>query len=207
VYDLGEIAVTKRGRLPHWQAKHAIYFVTWHLAEALPASVIARLRAERDAEYKRIVSTRGSLTWAERRSIEVALIDECQRFLDAQPGVLGDHRAAQIVHDSLLHFDGERYFLYAWCVMPSHVHVVFSATDGHKLSEIQHSLKGFTSREINKLLGRSGQLWQPEAFDRCIRDAEEFKRTVEYVVNNPVKAALRDWPFVQTYPDRIATVI
>jgi len=91
--------------------------------------------------------------------------------------------------------------------MPNHVHVVLSHLPGFDTSGILHSLKGFTSKEINKLVGRSGTLWQAESYDRCIRDSEELQRTIDYVLGNPIAAGLQDWPFVKSYPERIDDVL
>jgi REP element-mobilizing transposase RayT len=61
------------------------------------------------------------------------------------------------------------------------------------------SFKSLTSHKANKLLRRKGQFWMPDYFDRYIRNAEHFKKTVRYIENNPVKAGLckhpQDWPF------------
>ena len=208
-YDLGGVKVKKRLRLPHWQADHAIYFVTWHLFDALPAEVLARLRAERDAEREQISRMRGNVTLPEQRMLDAALTEACERFLDQHAGecILRDRRAAQVVASSLMHFDGIRYLLYAWCVMPNHVHLVLSCLGEFDISSILHSLKGFTSKEINKILHRSGTLWQAERFDRCIRDSQELERTIAYVLGNPAAAGLQDWPFTGTHPDRIAAAM
>jgi REP element-mobilizing transposase RayT len=208
-YDLGRLEIKKRNRLPHWHAEHAIYFITWCLADAIPAPVLMRLRAERDAEYERVVRLRGSVTIPEKKMMDAALTDALERFLDQHHGecLLRDHRAARIVADSLKHFDGERYNLFAWSVMPNHVHVVLSCQTGFDTSSILHSLKGFTSKEVNKLLGRSGTRWQAESYDRCIRDSDELQRTVDYVLGNPIAAGLQDWPFVASNPTLIGEAL
>ena len=204
-YELTRLNIKKRNRLPHWHAEHAIYFITWCLIDAIPAHVLMRLRAERDAEQERVLRLRGSVTIPEKKIMDAALTDALERFLDKHDGecLLRDQRAATIVANSLRHFDGERYGLYAWCVMPNHVHVVFSCMAGFNTSSILHSLKGFTSKEINKLLGRSGTRWQAESYDRCIRDSEELQRTVDYVLGNPIASGLQDWPFVASDAARI----
>ena len=204
-YDLGVVKVQKRARLPHWHAELAVYFITWHLADALPSEVMARFRGERDAERANICRIRGTTTIAEQRMLDAALIDACERFLDQHNGecLLRDRRAAQIVADSLMFFDRVRYQLYAWCVMPNHVHIVFSCMNGFNISSILHSLKGFTSKEINKILGRKGTLWQAESFDRCIRDSKELENTINYVLGNPIAAGIENWPFVGTNPQAI----
>ena len=63
-----------------------------------------------------------------------------------------------------------------------------------------HSIKSFTSSEANQMLNRSGRFWQKEYFDRYIRNARQFAKTISYIENNPVKANLcakaEDWPLV-----------
>ncbi len=80
--------------------------------------------------------------------------------------------------------------------MPNHVHAVMKLAEGSNLSDVLHSLKSFTSRKVNNLLDRSGPFWQAETFDRLIRDERELDRTIRYVLNNPIKAGLRDWRWV-----------
>jgi REP element-mobilizing transposase RayT len=73
-----------------------------------------------------------------------------------------------------LHFDGQRYRLLAWVVMPNHVHVLIETMTGHTLAAVLHSWKSYTAKEANRLLGRTGDFWQPEYFDRFIRDDRHF---------------------------------
>ena len=104
-----------------------------------------------------------------------------------------------MVQDSLLKFDGSRYHLFSWVVMPNHVHCLMTRFEEYELSAILHSLKSFTAHEANKTLRREGQFWIEDYFDRYIRNAEHFEKTVKYIENNPVKAGLclrpEDWPY------------
>ncbi len=83
--------------------------------------------------------------------------------------------------------------------MPNHLHFLLTRLENLKLWKIMQSLKSYTSHESNKVLGRTGQFWIEDYFDRFIRDGEHFRRTVKYIENNPVKARLckkpEDWPF------------
>ena len=83
--------------------------------------------------------------------------------------------------------------------MPNHVHILLRPNEGVSLSTIMKSIKSVSSHKINKLLGRSGPVWQPDYFDRYIRDAEHYTKALNYIDNNPVKAGLctvpSDWPF------------
>lgn len=102
-----------------------------------------------------------------------------------------------------LHFrDGKVYELIAYCIMPNHIHIIFTPLQESKdkyysLSKIMHSLKRHTAREANLFLGRSGAFWQHENYDHFVRDDAELERIVKYVLYNPVKANLvkeqSDW--------------
>jgi REP element-mobilizing transposase RayT len=108
-----------------------------------------------------------------------------QRFLEAP-------EAARAVEDTLLHFDGDRYRLLAWCIMPNHVHAVAEQIEGWPLASIVHSWKSFSANTVNRALGRSGALWLREYFDRYMRDDHHLLSTMFYVEQNPVEAGLVD---------------
>jgi REP element-mobilizing transposase RayT len=95
-----------------------------------------------------------------------------------------------LVEESLLHFDGARYRLHAWVVMPNHVHVVMTPLANISVSRIVFAWKSFTANRANTLLGRQGAFWQKDYFDRFIRDERHFQAAVNYVEHNPVVAGL-----------------
>ncbi len=114
-------------------------------------------------------------------------------------GLLARPEIGALVQQALRHFDGNRYFLHAWCVMPNHVHVLVTPLKGFSLSSLVHSWKSFTAKAINSALGREGTVWFEEYFDRAIRDEAHFSAAKDYIEDNPVKAGLcaapGDWPF------------
>jgi REP element-mobilizing transposase RayT len=169
----------------------ATYSVTFRLGDSLPQALHAQIEFERKDILKTAQQQGRDLTEAE----EVRLADLHRRFdeaLDAGYGAcyLARPEVAEPVYKALRYFDGERYKLVAACVMPNHVHAVFAPSHGYGLENILHSWKSFTSKEANKSLGRTGQFWEREYFDRLVRDAEELERTVRYVIENPAKAGL-----------------
>jgi len=99
---------------------------------------------------------------------------------------LSEPKCAESVEQALLHFDGERYRLLAWCVVPNHVHVVVEQIPG--LSKVAHAWKSFTAHEINRILGRNGAVWMREYFDRFMRDNDHLSTTIAYVEQNPASA-------------------
>jgi REP element-mobilizing transposase RayT len=109
----------------------------------------------------------------------------------AGPRWLGDERIAQSTLDVLNY--GERqlrlYSLRAWVLMPNHVHLlVYPQT---KLSTITKSIKNYSARRANTILGRTGRpFWQDESYDRWVRGPEELEKIVGYIERNPVAAGL-----------------
>ena len=124
----------------------------------------------------------------------VELREKIEQYMDAGHGHcwLKDSRIAAIVQENLLHFDGIRYNLLCWCVMPNHVHVLIEVLDGCSLSQIMHGWRSYTAKEANKILGRTGQFWMEEYFDRYIRNERHLQNVVDYIHNNPVNAGLVD---------------
>jgi type I restriction enzyme R subunit len=183
-----EIDIT-RNHLPHWQQGEAWVFVTWRLGDSLPKAKLDEWKAEREAWVKHHPEPWDEKTEAEYHERFSRQIDE---WLDQGSGscVLKDPANAKIVADALRHFDGERYELASFVVMPNHVHVLFRPLRGHALPEILKSWKGFTAREINKRIGKTGALWQDEYFDRLIRNERHFFKVAEYIRENPGKAKL-----------------
>ena len=137
----------------------------------------------------------------EGQRLDVELRRRIEGYLDRGYGNahLRDPRLAALVQSALLHFDGERYRLSAWAIMPNHVHLLVTPDSSYTLSRIMHSLKSYTAQEANKLLERQGEFWMDDYFDRFIRDAEHFAQAIAYIENNPVKAhlchAAHEWPF------------
>ena len=81
--------------------------------------------------------------------------------------------------------------------MSNHVHVLLRPLIAP--SRLLQSLKGFTAREANRLLGRTGEpFWQAESYDHWVRDEEQYKRITKYIENNPVNAGLVERP--EDYP-------
>ena len=189
-----------RGKLPHLKKAGVVYFVTFRLADSLPAHEVARLKHERKIILEQACAAKSPLTWHEEEQLLAWYCDKVETLLDAGHGAcwMSQPEIAELVAGALKHFNGERYELRAWVVMPNHVHAVVWPLPGHTLSDILHSWKSFTSSQGNKILQRTGEkFWQTESFDHWIRDPEEHARLVRYMENNPVKARFcqrpEDW--------------
>ncbi len=101
-----------------------------------------------------------------------------------------------VVADSLRHFDGQRYELFASVVMNDHVHAVVTPLGSWLLERLIHGWKSFTTHELCRSHGRMGRIWQTEYFDRVIRNETELWEKVTYVLQNPWTR----WPELDDYP-------
>ncbi len=180
-----------RGYLPHRDEPHLLQSVTYRLADSLPQEKLRLL------EHELHTLPEDQRETERRRKIET--------WLDACMGccALRHPDVARYVQNAFLHFHGERYHLHAWCIMPNHVHVLIKPiTD---LAAIIQSWKSFTARWA---LARNAELelgvpgtnfWMREYWDRYIRDENHYRKTVEYIHQNPVSAGLcakpEDWPW------------
>jgi len=206
-----------RRSLPHWYVPGAAHFVTYRLADTLPANVVQALK---DKKTKLLLQKSTRTPSEHKRHIHKVLFAAYEDYLDRVSEVdwLKDARVASMLRQNLYHHDGGKYHLHAYCIMPNHVHALFtpspseldetshrekeieigeSADKGSRLSKIMHSLKSYTANEANKLLKREGSFWQPESYDHWVRDEDEFERIVNYIRANPVSAGLverhEDW--------------
>jgi type I restriction enzyme R subunit len=190
-----------RRRLPHWDQPGATYFITTCLLDSIPAQgllEIERLRQHLKRQPRPADVPLDEWKLRQWKRVFAAAED----WLDYRPAVryLADARLAAEVVKGLKHFDRQRYDLFAWAVMPSHLHWVFCPRDewvqslGPAVDErsprerIQHSINRHTANQCNRLLGRTGGFWQRESYDHCVRDEEELERIVECVHANPVRA-------------------
>lgn len=176
-----------RGYLPHFDAFEVNQFVTIRLHDSVPEKLIAQWQDE------------WKIVPEEKRRIE--LMRMIEKYLDLGHGssYLGVPPIAKIVADSLEFWDGIKYNLHAYVIMPNHAHFLLKPFEGEHLFKVVQSLKKYTSRLANEALGRAGHFWYREYFDRYMRDESHFARTVDYIHQNPVKAKLcanaSDWEF------------
>lgn len=203
-----------RSELPHLYKEGGTYFVTFRLWDAV-APCPKETHAQPGPLHHNSLSACGasvppasaerSVSAEKRNPKEIAASSEPPLRLGscllAQPAI------AELVQSALRHFDGQRYRLLAWCVMPNHVHVVLQPLGDHSPSDVLHSWKSFTAHKINGTLGRTGPLWERESFDHLARSIESLELFIAYVEANPVEAGLcksaSDWPWSSAWFKRL----
>jgi len=193
-----------RRHLPHFQPPGTTLFVTFRLYGSVPRQVLETLLEEAQATERQAVKlpTNKRKAWLQQeRKKAFARWDAALDCANAGPTWLDKEEVANVVSQSIHYLHGRKYDLIAYCIMPNHVHVAFTplpleerSHSYHTLASIMQSLKGYTARETNRILGRKGRFWQDESYDHIVRDEQELERIVKYVLNNPVKAGLVDTP-------------
>ena len=180
--------IYNRGYLPHWDFAGAVQAVTFRLADSVPKVVIGNWIVELDS----LVDDHARKKELHRR---------IARYEDEGHGssILRRHDCAITLQGNLIAGHLQHYRLIDWCVMPNHVHVLLKLVEASSLGNVMKSLKGASAVEINRVLQRSGTLWQREYHDRLVRDLDHFHDCRSYIRNNRVKAGLciaaEDWPF------------
>jgi len=195
-----------RRKLPHFQNKGALFFVTFNTKSALKVKCKEKLKKQ--------FFERKKLLLRNRKSDKEELDKEYRRYFGNYDDYLHKYGknhwlknedCAKITAEALHFWDDKRIELYAFCIMSNHVHAVFRVFEKDEngkeifLQDITESIKKFSAKECNKILNRSGQFWQNESYDRLIRNRGELFRIISYVLDNPVKAGLcenrKDWKF------------
>jgi REP element-mobilizing transposase RayT len=197
-----------RRNLPHYQTSEGVYSVVFRLYGSLPKDVVLQMQDELRQQVNAI--RKDSSTADQIASLYEKHFRKFDFLLDRSvsgSAWLSTEPVARIVSDALRYWDGIRFTLICYCIMPNHVHLIISLKETadvrdskdkkYILTDILHSIKRFSAHRANAYLKRKGIFWQHESYDHIIRDSEELRRSVEYVVNNPVEAGLterwEDW--------------
>ena len=176
--------------LPHWTQKGTTYFVTFRLADSIPKAKLEQWQNDRDLW---LGSHSEPYSDGEKIEYHQLFSEKIQEWLDAGSGscVLANPQIAAVVSNAFKKFEGERYDLGEWVVMPNHVHILLTPKDDHKLADILHSWKSFTAHEICKETGFEGQVWQHESYDHIVRSPEQLRHFEGYIYENPGKAGVK----------------
>ena len=109
--------------------------------------------------------------------------------LDREP-LFRNADAAQAVMETLrwLH-EQQRIQLITAVVMPDHLHFIATLLAG-PWSAVMHSLKGFSAKQVNAVLRRTGVVWQAQYHDHVLREDADLRAAALYCLCNPVRAGL-----------------
>jgi len=170
---------------PHWSQAGALVFVTFRTQDSVPREVMRRWDREKQewlrrrgrnagADWSAIIPT---LSEKDRADFQQTFNRCREEFLDSCHGrcLLKRPELAKIVADSLLHFDGQRYRMGDFVVMPNHVHLLAVFRTADAMKEQCDSWLHYTAFRINQAIGEKGRFWQQEAFDHLVRSPKQYE--------------------------------
>ncbi len=175
------------GNLPHWTQQGKITFITFRLADSIPQNIanefIFEERTWRE-EHPNPINKELEKWHRERHN-------RLERYLDAGHGacVLANPACRDIMVRALEFMDGGRCIIHSYVIMPNHIHLLIEPNGEWTIQKIIGSVKMFTAKEINSLLGRTGRLWRKDYFDRIVRNEKNYIRVLGYIKANPLKMA------------------
>ena len=129
--------------------------------------------------------------------------------------VLRDNSYKEVVLDSLKFLvEKGRCEVYAFVIMPNHIHLIWRMAEGHKQSDVQRDFLKFTGQQIRfKLMDSSSemlkqfevnkydrkyQIWQRRPLSVDIYSDKVLQQKLEYIHANPVQ---EHWSLVKDFTD------
>jgi putative transposase len=198
-------------KLPHFDHIGLFFFITFRLFNSIPVHLARQLRAERDREQQK---ARTYPTQEQQQAAKIKAQNNYFRKIEAHLDhpTFGDRfldtpSCTNIIAQVLQEYHNEYYYLHAFCIMPNHVHVLidtaqqipinkanFDIDQYQYLYQIMRRIKGKSGLYINRERKTNGSVWLPESYDRYIRGQKHYNYTLNYIIQNPVKAGLvTDW--------------
>ncbi|MEP7127621.1 MAG: transposase [Chitinophagales bacterium] len=225
-----------RRNLPHFQPGPGVYFITYRLANSLPAKVFEEFQSAFILYSNLLLGSKLPREEIDklldiRFRRDFATIDKFLNLSDYGENWLMKGQVADLNYKSLLDLNTATEKVISFCIMPNHVHLLlelskmgidlFNKTnplDSTKskiapslLNDVVRKLKGSTARASNLLLNRSGSFWHHESYDHFVRNQNELLRILHYILNNPVKARLckhwLDWKWTYIHPEYRSRIV
>ena len=181
-----------RGNLPHWRQTNVTYFVTTRLADSMPQEKLREWQTKRDAWLAAHGLQKPTdihqLPEDQQHEFHATFTKDWHQWLDSGYGECQLRRPE--VRDIFIRRLLAESSLDAWVIMPNHLHALV-APEHQTLGDVLQSWKGGSAFEINRLLGRSGPLWQKEPYNHIVRSEAQFHHYRRYIAENPIKAGLQ----------------
>ena len=201
IYDPDADSALSTRNLPHWDQTGSITFVTMRLADSMPRQVVRRWHDEIDSWLaENGLAGRNAAEIVNNPDTTPEIKRDLKRFkhrrwhghLDDCHGLcpLRKPNLARMAAESFLHFNGARYDLERFVIMPNHAHLLIQMRSGFDLRKQLSSIMRFSGRKINQILGRTGPFWQSEPFDHIVRSEAQLFYLQNYILDNPQKANL-----------------
>lgn len=178
------LAIHHTRNLPHWDQQYKLQYITFRLADSLPQSKLNELKLIKE-QFERS----NPKPWTDDTTHQYyQLIGPAEhKLLDNGYGscILKDKGIRDILSSSILFFDKVKYEVWAFVIMPNHVHMLIRPLDNTTIANCMHSIKSYSAKMINKRLNRTGKIWFKENFDRIVRSHDHLRHCLNYIIDNP----------------------
>ena len=134
-----ELHKTKHN-LPHWHQDRSLCFITFRLADSLPAEKLNELKRKKSLWEQAHPKPWDNETIQKRAQVITQLADD---YLDQGHGscLLKHPTFRTILSQAFHHFNGQRYDLDSYVIMPNHVHLLLQLSPDYPVGKIVQSLK------------------------------------------------------------------
>ena len=135
-----------RRNLPHIYIPDRAYFITFRLKDSLPYQKILELKSSTD--FKSAPQSKAKKYEKDKKFF--AKYDELLNKGSFGKCYLKNENVAEIVVSTIQSLNEKDYNLIAYCIMPNHVHLVFTLREkSRSVDKIMQSIKRYSAREIN----------------------------------------------------------
>ncbi|MAS91741.1 MAG: hypothetical protein CMO55_00980 [Verrucomicrobiales bacterium] len=188
---------TYRTDLPHWRQPGVTYFVTFRLADSIPAEVLEswgkekiEWLTEKGVKAKSPISPENVPTEL-RYLFDRTFNRKLNAYLDGFHGscILRKPVARPPLLKALESVDS---LIGDLVIMPNHVHILITPAENETLQKALKRIKGASARGINLALGQNGKVWKKHSYDHIVRDLKQLNHYKDYIASNPVRARIRD---------------
>ena len=178
--------------LPRWSVDKAIYHIAFHLADSIPVAERMKWQGIREELHHVVHVERRELTDDERELMKRAYDAHIEKYLASGHGecLLRQAEVANGLAETLEYGHGKDYLLHEWCVMPNHLHVIAAFDEGESFRRTISAWCRIMAHQVNRVLGRKGQVWMRDAYTHIIRTEAEYAHQMSYVWRNPDTAGL-----------------
>ncbi|MGA7155529.1 MAG: transposase [Acidobacteriaceae bacterium] len=116
-----------------------------------------------------------------------------------------DAHANLFLRTLLRYREQNKFHLHGFAIMPNHVHLLITPTDGQTVAKCVQYIKGgysFAARELTQK-----EIWQHGYREHRIRDLSDYDNQLRYIANNPPAANLApDYLYVHAHPTHAASI-
>ncbi len=169
--------------LPHIHQECKLQFFTFRLNDSLPQNILAELRKKKEEYERQRLSSRDEAT---AKDFYKKINRKTEYWLEQGYGecVLRRPDIRQILIDAIAYSDETKCLILGYVLMPNHVHLLMWPLPGIDSIQTIGSIKQYSARLINKMLGRRGKLWNEESFERMIRNEQHLLYCLNYMHYN-----------------------